>query len=63
MFGLITVGVIVIVSLIIAWNTAMIKINTKHTYTLGIILCLFLVIVETFRDGTINPILIYTYNI
>ncbi len=33
----------------------MIKINTKHTYTLGIILCLFLVIVETFRDGTINP--------
>lgn len=55
MFGLYTIVIIVLGSLIIAWFTCSFRINRKQAIILSLFFLIYLIIVETFRDGSINP--------
>lgn len=55
MFGLLTVEIIVISILVISWFFATIRISSNQKLLLYIPFVIALILIETLRDGTINP--------
>lgn len=55
MFGILTTELIVLASLTIAWFTYSYKVKSNHASILNLSLLIALIIIVTFRDGSINP--------
>lgn len=55
MFGLYTIIFLIAVFLLLAWFACQIKLKRKQIYVLSLILISILTLIETFRDGNINP--------